>query len=137
MQGVATGLGAAAVWTAVAGLLLIPTLRILKPATVAADRLLHGDGSHWSEMWMPAVLLAFYGGLSGALIAWRGSAKASLGAVALLVVSLAGSTAISVIGLLTARVIYPGAIPQMCWISLGFLAVSGLVGASAFTRITH
>jgi hypothetical protein len=116
-----------------AGVVLTLALRALAPSLIAADKLLKGEGDHWQEMWMPAVLLGFLGLLTGPAFAWRVSASASLGSTTIWMVIVVGLAALTIVGSVTAVTIFTSAVPIMSWIGLSFFAAGTLLGAYLFT----
>lgn len=119
----------AALWVAIpAGAALPLAIWALSRALVAADKLLKSGGDHWQEVWMPAVLVAFLGGLTGGALAWRILASASIGRSAVWLVATVALVFDLGCGLLTARALFTSGIPSMCWISLGVFIGAGLGG---------
>jgi hypothetical protein len=107
---------------------LILILRALRPALVAADKLLRAGGDHWSDLWMPAALLGLYGLVIGGLLGWRVTSAASVGRPVVWALSGAGIALILAVGIITAALGFPSEIPIMCWIALGLTAVAAVCG---------
>lgn len=109
------------------GCVLLPvSLWALKAALVAADVLLR-DKHHWQEAWMPALLLAFFGGLFGAVLGWR---MVSASGTAGWPVALAGGVAIvclAGVGAVAAFMLFSKGVPMMGWIGLGAMAASAML----------
>lgn len=136
-EGLPMAARAAAVWVLIATPLLAGALYALRKPILAADRLLHGDGDYWSEMWMPAVLLAFFGAILGALTAWRVSARASIGGGGVCLISGLGGAIVFLAGAAAAAQFFDGPTPAMCWMSLGAMLTAWVAAGSAIVHVTH
>lgn len=122
------GTGSAVVVLVIAVAPLVVGMRALRPALVAADKLLRSGGDYWSEMWMPVVLFAFFGFAFGGGLAWRVCSAASLGGKSAWMVVGAAITVLTLVGVITAALVFVGPVPIMCWTSLGGMAGAAIAG---------
>lgn len=126
------------IWLIVAAPLLFIGLKAMKRALLAADKLWHhGQGDHWQEMWMPAMLFVFFGAIFGVTIAWRMSARASLGTTSICLAAAEAALLLGAAGSLAAFSIFEKGVPLMCWVCLTAMTLSTIAGAFGFTRWTE
>lgn len=112
-----------------AALVVSLALRLLRPALLAADKLLKAGGDHWSDLWMPAALMGLLGLAVGGVLGWRITSAASVGRPVVWLLTGAAIALMSAAGVITAALGFPSEIPIMCWIALGLCALATAIGA--------
>ncbi len=133
-EGLAVAARSSVISLVIGAVLLFITIKLMRKAVLAADNLLHkGQGDFWMEMLMPSVLFAIFGALFGAAVAWRVSARTSLGGGLMCCAAGAIGLLLAVTGAISGTIVFGAAVPLMFWLCLGALTLAAIGGAFGYT----
>jgi hypothetical protein len=127
-EGIGASVRAAMNCVIVGGILLSVGLRAMRPAMLAAEKLLLRGGDYWKEAITPGALFILYGIGFGCALGWRMGAWATLTAGLMWAIGSGALLLLAGAGALGAMLVYPDGVPYMVWINLGLMMLAGLPG---------
>jgi len=124
----------AAVWSAgvvvfVGVAIVLPAIYLMRPAFVAAAKLL-SDGWAQRDPLMPTVLYGLFGAAFGQLLGWRVLDATDLGGTPVWLVCLAAAGLVGLIAAAVAPALLSGEGLIVCWASLGVMTGAALVSVA-------
>jgi hypothetical protein len=134
LAGIAAGARSAIVWVVLAAGVLAVGLRGLRRSLIAADKLRAPGVEHFQEAYYPLFFFVAFGAAFGWLVAWRVSRVASLDGPIAWSIGAVSALLLGGAGVLSASIVFAGAVPVMCWAGLVTMVLLAVGGVGAATR---